>query len=67
MEMNKYGILSLAIGVVLFFGTYFTGYNHAGPAIQSAGWMGVLITLFYGGLLWLGIFFFLVGLLMLVL
>ncbi|HIH20765.1 TPA: hypothetical protein HA244_05855 [Candidatus Micrarchaeota archaeon] len=60
MELNKYGVISLLLGLILFFGTYFLWFS-------NQGWFAVLITLFYGGLLWLGLFFFLIGLLMLVL
>ncbi len=66
MNANKYGIISLVLGIVLFFGTYFMSYQNAG-AVITGGWTGILLTLFYGGLLSLGLFFFLVGLLMLVL
>ncbi|MFH1056428.1 MAG: hypothetical protein V1717_01370 [Candidatus Micrarchaeota archaeon] len=58
MEANKYGIISLILGAILFFGTYL---------FQNAGWLAILTMLFYGGLLWLGIFFILIGVLMLVL
>jgi len=60
MEANKYGIISLIVGAILFFGTYFLWF-------QNEGWLAVLTTLFYGGLLWLGIFFILIGVLMLIL
>lgn len=58
MNFNKYAIISLLLGLVLFFGTYFL-------AFVKHGWTILLTTMFYGGLLWLGFFFFLVGLLML--
>ncbi|HLC38325.1 MAG TPA: hypothetical protein VJI71_02625 [Candidatus Norongarragalinales archaeon] len=66
MEINKYGIISLVVGLILFFGTYFAVYSGGSVALGS-GIIAVLLTLLYGGLLWLGIFFFLIGLLMLVL
>lgn len=60
MAVNKYGILSLAIGLILFFGTYAIWFS-------KLGWMALLGTLLAGGLLWLGLFFAIIGLLMLVL
>jgi hypothetical protein len=66
MEVNKYGIISLVLGLVLFFGTYFAVYSGESLSLGS-GIVAVLLTLLYGGLLWLGIFFFLIGLLMLIL
>lgn len=66
MNANKYGILSLIAGVIFFFGTYFLRYDTTGTVV-SAGWMGVLLTLLYGGLLWIGLFFLIIGILMIVL
>ena len=67
VNFNKYSVLSLVLGLVLFFGTYFLKFTHGAPAIASGGWFAVLAVLLYGGLLWLGIFFFLVGMLMILL
>ena len=67
MEVNKYGIMSFLIGILLFFGTYFFWYSGGNAPISSAGWTGLLLTMFYGGLLWLGVFFLLIGILMLIL
>ncbi|MEM4254737.1 MAG: hypothetical protein QXR53_00210 [Candidatus Norongarragalinales archaeon] len=66
MNANKYGILSLIIGAVLFFGTFLLWYNQPGTVI-TGGWFGVLLTMFYGGLFLFGAFLFLVGILMLLL
>ncbi|MBS3070044.1 hypothetical protein J4220_00880 [Candidatus Micrarchaeota archaeon] len=66
MNANKYGVISAVLGAILFFGTYFLSFANAAP-IGAAGWAGVLLVLFYGGLLWLGLFFLLVGILMLLL
>ncbi len=66
MNANKYGVTSAVLGVILFFGTYLMSFAGGAP-IGAAGWMGVLLVLFYGGLLWLGLFFLLVGILMLLL
>lgn len=60
MNFNKYAVLSLLVGLVLFFGTYFWQF-------QNAGIGAALLTMFYGGLLWLGFLFFLIGLLMVIL
>ncbi len=66
MNANKYGIISAVLGLILFFGTYLMAFANGAP-IGAAGWAGVLLVLFYGGLLWLGLFFLLVGILMLLL
>lgn len=60
MNVNKYAILSLLLGLVLFAGTYAWQF-------QSAGIGAALLTMLYGGLLWVGFLFFVIGLLMILL
>ncbi len=60
MNVNKYAILSLLLGLILFAGTYAWQF-------QAAGIGAALMTMFYGGLLWLGFLFFVIGLLMVIL
>ena len=60
MGINKYGIGSLVMGLILLSIAWFFEF-------QTASLMHVLGYLFYGGMLWLGLFLVLLGVLMTVL
>lgn len=60
MGINKFGIGSLVIGLVLLFIAWFLKF-------QTASLMNILGYLFYGGMMWIGLFLVLIGVLMSVL
>jgi hypothetical protein len=60
MGINKFGIGSLVIGLVLLFIAWFLKFS-------TSSVMHILGYLFYGGMLWIGLFLVLIGILMSVL
>jgi len=62
MGVNKFGIGSIVVGLVLLLIAWFWKFAAAQNALMS-----VLSYLFFGGMLWVGLFLLLIGILMTVL
>ncbi len=62
MGVNKFGVGSVIVGLVLLLIAWFWKFASA----ENALW-AILGYLFFGGLLWVGLFLLLIGILMLIL